>query len=72
MILRITTTTGNRYFVERRVFNLFGWEYWVLHKKRPFASFEEARDAIERERRQRLSSVVDKFNEKTEIMRFDL
>ena len=50
MILRITTTTGNRYFIERRVFNLFGWEYWVLHKKRPFSSFEEARDAIERER----------------------
>ena len=72
MTLRITTTTGNRYFVERRVFNLFGLEYWVLHKKRSFASFEEARDAIERERRQRLTSVVDKFNEKTEIMRFDL
>ena len=72
MTLRITTTTGNRYFVERRVFNLFGWEYWVLHKKRSFASFEEARDAIEKERRQRLTSVVDKFNEKTEIMKFDL
>ena len=46
--------------------------YTVLHKKRHFASFEEARDAIERERRQRLTSVVDKFNEKTEIMRFDI
>lgn len=72
MTLRITTTTSNRYFVERRVFNLFGWEYWVLHKTRPFTTFEDARDAIERERRQRLTSVVDKFNEKTEIMRFDL
>ena len=44
----------------------------MLHKKRSFASFEEARDAIERERRQRLTSIVDKFNEKTEIMRFEL
>lgn len=46
--------------------------YQLLHKKPPFASFEGVRGDIERERRQRLTSVVDKFNEKTEIMRFDL
>ena len=59
--------TSDRVYVERN-----DSTYWLLHKKNPFASFEGARGDIERERRQRLTSVVDKFNEKTEIMRFDL